>query len=63
MNAVSTRAVIGSAVSENNTGRERLIRVRWGCSRKGWGEFSIVYSLIAVAFVVRFLLFYTLHAW
>jgi len=33
--AVSTRAVMGSAVKEINTGMERPIRVRWGWLVKG----------------------------
>jgi hypothetical protein len=40
--AVSTRAVMGSAVKEISTGIESPIRVRWGWLEKGWEELFII---------------------
>jgi hypothetical protein len=38
INAVSTKAVIGSAVRDRRTGIDNPSRVRWGREVKGWGE-------------------------
>ena len=44
MKAVSTRPVIGSAVSDKSTGMERPIKVRWGYFIKGWVVDFIIFS-------------------
>jgi hypothetical protein len=41
MKAVSTKAVMGSAVRDNKTGIESPINVRWGWVVKGWEDDSM----------------------